>query len=1226
MLNRLVLIFALASIVGCARTGGSTDGTDAGDGTEAADATDGTDGIDGINVSDATDGTDATDGNDGNDGADGGPVDNPPEVVACTLPTPAAPPGPEGCAVEAGSTSIALYGDVLTPTHVYTGGAVVVGADGRITCVGCDCAADGATRVICPDAVISPGLINAHDHLGWMNATPWYAADEGVDPALRWEHRHDWRKGKRGNPKITTSGGSASKNEKTFREVGFALGGATAVFGSGDTGGVLRDLDKTGGGDNGLGRDGAEYQTFPLGDSGGSYKTTDCGYDPVSGESGHFVPHVSEGIDPEARNEFVCLTGQGPGSVDILNERSAIIHGVGLAAKDVALMADRRIGLVWSPRSNVALYGETARVTLMHAMGVTIGLGTDWVPSGSITVLRELQCADYLNSNHFGGYFRDDHLWEMVTSGAATTMGLGDVLGLLAPGYVADIAIFAKAGRTSYRAVIDATVAETLLVLRDGKPVVGESAVVDALGAGCDSLGDVCGRTKSVCATRLTGQAWSAVSADVTPAYPLFFCGVPDKEPSCVPTRTLPEDSIAGSGLYGETSADDGDGDGVPNATDSCPAIFNPIRPLDAGVQADADADLVGDECDPCPLDKDTTVCTKADPSDPDKDGVAIPGDNCPTVPNTDQADKDGDLKGDACDDCADYSNPGAAGCLATIQDVKTITAFQERVVAIQDVTVGGVAYNGYWVQDGATAPTAGIFIYTGADPTVAVGDALDIVGATVGNFYGQIQLTGATVAPVSSGAEVVPVAIDEADIGALVAAKGQAALEGVLVSVSNITITNISPTPGPGDMGEGEVELTGGLRLDNALFAEGAPFLVPAPKNGDVLSAVTGMLVWRNDNLKLLPRSEADLVLGPPALASIGPDGQAQLAGSSGSTFPKPLVVSLTRVTDSPFVVDLESDDEGVAKVPATVTIAAGTSSAEVPVTGVGAGTASITASAGGKAFVADVQIYPEDTVPTPVAIEPGEAVVLAGGTATFTVFLNVPAPAGGVELDVVVTGGVGTAPSSLTIDAGEAQGSFEFSAGENPGFGGVSVSGGNATLSAEVEVIPASSVSIDIGGWKLVQTGADKTFTIPAGTSLSGGGYLVISRDSAQADFEAYWGVTLPANVVFIHSKAKGGEFPSINGDETYQLVDGSGAVVDGPTIPLVEKKAFTRNVPVGAAGDAASWTSGAAKATATPGKGQSLAAAPSGVYISEFADSDGSTGTFAYEFVELHFDGPK
>ena len=68
------------------------------------------------------------------------------------------------------------------------------------------------------------------------------------------------------------------------------------------------------------------------------------------------------------------------------------------AAEDIAVRAvqayinvlrDRDISVVWSPRSNIALYGHTANVTLLDRLGVNIALSSDWLPSGSMNMLRD---------------------------------------------------------------------------------------------------------------------------------------------------------------------------------------------------------------------------------------------------------------------------------------------------------------------------------------------------------------------------------------------------------------------------------------------------------------------------------------------------------------------------------------------------------------------------------------------------------------------------------------------------------------------------------------------------------------------------------------------------------------------------------------------------------------------------------------------------------------------
>ncbi len=94
----------------------------------------------------------------------------------------------------------------------------------------------------------------------------------------------------------------------------------------------------------------------------------------------------------------------------------------------------------------------------------------------------------------------------------------------------------------------------------------------------------------------------------------------------------------------------DADADGVADAVDNCPEIYNPS-------QSDVDGDGHGDACDNCPTvsnptQHDTDADGLGDECDPDIDNDGIPNgaDNCPYVPNPDQLDSDNDGIGDACD------------------------------------------------------------------------------------------------------------------------------------------------------------------------------------------------------------------------------------------------------------------------------------------------------------------------------------------------------------------------------------------------------------------------------------------------------------------------------------------------------------------------------------------------------------------------------------------------
>lgn len=130
--------------------------------------------------------------------------------------------------------------------------------------------------------------------------------------------------------------------------------------------------------------------------------------------------------------------------------------------------------------------------------------------------------------------------------------------------------------------------------MRGGAAIYGDSEALLAIApdpAACETIpGTVCGVEKSVCLQSEIGKGFAAVAAANTGNYDLFFCGVPEGEPTCVPFR---------AGEYGASTPDDTDGDGVPNAQDDCATIFNPARPVDGGDQADHDSDGLGDVCDP---------------------------------------------------------------------------------------------------------------------------------------------------------------------------------------------------------------------------------------------------------------------------------------------------------------------------------------------------------------------------------------------------------------------------------------------------------------------------------------------------------------------------------------------------------------------------------------------------------------------------------------------------
>jgi imidazolonepropionase-like amidohydrolase len=891
-------------------------------------------------VPDATPDGSRPDGSGPDGGTQGPPGCNPPtspapEVTMCPG-GGGTQSGEDTCSVSPGDDNLLITGQVLTPGEVLEGGQVLVDSDGLIQCVGCDCsgeaAATSATAIECPNGVISPGLINTHDHLTFDRSPPYSGTAE------RYEHRHEWREGLGEHEEIPSRAPGISRDEAihiAWSELRQVLSGTTSINGSGGEDGLLRNLDRSSMME-GLGQPDVRYETFPLDDTSGTLLRDSCDYGSgrdraeLASSVEAYTPHIAEGIAATARNEFLCSR---EGDDDLIQDPTAVIHGVGVLPPDIGEMAADGSALIWSPRSNISLYGDTARVTQYDRMGVPIALGTDWIRSGSMNMLRELSCAAQYNAEYLDGYFSDEELWLMATREAAAVLAMDDALGTLEPGKVADISIFDGSEREHHRAVLDASAKDVALVVRGGDVLYGDGSVVQSVpeSGDCATM-DVCGRAKRACVERETGMGFDALADANSDSYGLFFCGEVEEEPTCTPTRNadspFPDPQVNGSSRYtGEITDSDGDGDGIADGEDNCPCTFNPVRPLDNGSQGDFDDDGVGNACDPCPLDPNTTECSAGTGGDRDGDGEPDEEDNCPGMRNPDQMDADGDGKGDVCDPCPEDANPGVVACPATIYEIKDGTVEPDSTVSVQGPVVTAVGPIGFFIQvpSGADhysgADHSGIYVYTGGEPSVSRGDRVDVTSARVNDFFGQIQLSSPMVSVTESGVNVPsPAQVSATEIET--DGSRADALEGALVQVSGVAVTNASPEPGPGDdTGEGEFEVEGGLRVDDFMHR-----IDPAPAEGETFESLTGPLAFRNNYSKLLPRDADDVVPGPRTarLTEITPSGLIAAPGDSIS-----FTVELSQAAPSGgALIDLSVDQGG--SLPDNVTIPEGMQQAE--------------------------------------------------------------------------------------------------------------------------------------------------------------------------------------------------------------------------------------------------------------------------------------------------------
>jgi len=806
---------------------------------------------------------------------------NPAAAQSCPNVLP--PPDLGICSFSAGDAGLLLAGDVLTPENVLEAGQVLIDADGTIACVGCDCSAspgfDTARQLLCPGVVISPGLINAHDHVAFNDNPP---VDHGTE---RYEHRHQWREGQDGHTEISATNNTVSTVWSELRGV---LSGVTSVIGSGGTAGLQRNLDRGTLLEGLTPPESIDYDSFPLNDTSGARYETGCNNYPdlpAPSLSERLHMHVAEGIDDTAQNEFDCIADEAAGGNALPG--AAIVHGLTLDAEDGAAMLRQGASLVWSPRHQLSLYGVTAPVTLLDIQGVPIGLGTSWTPTGSFNLQRELACAAQFSETHLNDWFDDKALFDMVTANAGELAGRGGEIGRLAVGLQADITLFDHPVETGYAAVTRADSEHVALVLRGGTPQYGRRALMDALGVSaslCEVV-DVCGQSTRVCAEQETGAPIPFATFDSE----LFICdGVQADERACQPGRTSPIWPLVFDGI---PDAADTDGDGVEDLDDNCPLVFNPPLPRGDQTQDDTDGDGIGDACDGAPrrFSPASTVFTdgfeSAFPVGGNIDSTGAVAGLVMTLNDGEQtlfASSTGAfqfpeaLSGGAAYEVTVLVQPpglecslvNGTGVIAPDSPITVTVDCVEAVKTIYEIKTGAVADGAAVVIDNILvtycAPGYGYFVqtvpgdaaYQGIDNSavqvfdsnvncgtdVAAGNRLDMHLARVRSFFGLTRLTDVVFTVTSTGNAVpAPIVSTPAQLDG----NAPGPLDAQLVTVENVTVTS----------------LIGGAFIVDSTLRIGDTLHTVGPAVSDEFSSISGMMSYGFGATELLPRTAADVV-----------------------------------------------------------------------------------------------------------------------------------------------------------------------------------------------------------------------------------------------------------------------------------------------------------------------------------------------------------------------------
>lgn len=328
------------------------------------------------------------------------------------------------------------------------------------------------TKIVDTQGVISPGLIDLHNHVAYNFLPLW-------NSGKRFNNRYQWAR----IPEYDTAVKdpyNAVKNAKhqcdgvKYGEMRALAGGTTTIQGSVDlacTRSWVRNVEF-----QNFCEDHVRQNVLPInGIDADEAKELNEQFD--SGKVKTFFVHLAEGVDTLSSNEFEQLRG-----LDLLKPQVVGIHSTGLTESQIGEMGKIGMKIVWSPLSNMILYGETTKIPTALKAGVKVALAPDWTPSGSANLLGELKMADRVNKEQFGGLITDQQLFEMATKNPAEIAALDDKIGSIAVGKAADLLVVKGDASHAYRAIIDAKPQDVLLTTIGGQVFYGDERIVEGTG------------------------------------------------------------------------------------------------------------------------------------------------------------------------------------------------------------------------------------------------------------------------------------------------------------------------------------------------------------------------------------------------------------------------------------------------------------------------------------------------------------------------------------------------------------------------------------------------------------------------------------------------------------------------------------------------------------------------------------------------------------------------
>ena len=188
---------------------------------------------------------------------------------------------------------------------------------------------------------------------------------------------------------------------------------------------------------------------------------------------GDYFYHLAEGTADLTRRTWTDLRDN-----QLVQPPLVGIHCLGLKADDLATLHAGGGRLVWSPFSNMLLYGATLDLKALLKSKVVFSIGSDWTPSGSKNLLEELKVARHVVKAQ-GVALGAERLVRAVTADAAAILGWSEQIGQLREGALADLLVIAGTDGDPYEHLIDATERDVRLVTVHGVPRYGDRRLME---------------------------------------------------------------------------------------------------------------------------------------------------------------------------------------------------------------------------------------------------------------------------------------------------------------------------------------------------------------------------------------------------------------------------------------------------------------------------------------------------------------------------------------------------------------------------------------------------------------------------------------------------------------------------------------------------------------------------------------------------------------------------